>query len=38
MTSERQPDHLTPEVFVDVFEGSPVDASWRQHLENCDQC
>jgi len=38
MTSERQQDHLTPEVFVDVVEGSPVDASWRQHLENCTDC
>ena len=38
MTSERQQDHLTPEVFVDVLEGSPVDAPWRQHLENCSEC
>ena len=38
MTSERQQDHLTPEVFVDVLEGSPVEASWRQHLENCSDC
>ena len=38
MTSERQQDHLTPEVFVDVLEGSPVDASWRQHLESCSDC
>lgn len=38
MTSARKPDHLTPEVFIDVLEGSPVDASRRQHLENCSDC
>lgn len=38
MTSERQEEHLSPEVFVDVLEGSPVKASWRQHLENCTDC
>jgi len=38
MTSQRQQDHLTPEVFVDVLDGSPVDASWRQHLESCSEC
>ena len=38
MSSERQQDHLTPEVLVDVLEGSPVEASWRQHLENCSDC
>ena len=31
-------EHLSPEVFVDVLEGSPVDASWHQHLSTCSQC
>lgn len=38
MTTERERDHLTPEAFVDVSEGSPVDASRRQHLEDCSEC
>ena len=38
MSSERRQDRLTPEVFVDVLEGSPVDAFWLQHLENCSDC
>lgn len=38
MTNERHTSHLPPEVFVDVLEGSPVDASWRQHLETCKAC
>jgi len=38
MTSERRRDHLTPEVFVDMVEGSPVEASRRQHLEHCLEC
>lgn len=35
MTMEQ---HLTPEVFVDFIEGSPVDASWRAHLDECRAC
>ena len=38
MTRERERDHLTPEIFIDVAEGSPVDASRRQHLEHCSEC
>lgn len=38
MTRERERDHLTPELFIDVAEGLPVDASGRQHLENCSEC
>lgn len=38
MTTERERDHLTPELFIDVAEGAPVDASRRQHLENCSEC
>ena len=38
MTSQRPHDHLTPEVFVDVVDGSPVDAFWHQHLESCSEC
>ena len=38
MTNERTRDHLTPEVFIDVLEGSPVDASRRQHLADCSDC
>jgi hypothetical protein len=31
-------DHLTPELFVDVLEKSPVEASRRHHLERCPRC
>jgi len=38
MNRERERDHLPPEIFIDVAEGSPVDASRRQHLEHCAEC
>jgi hypothetical protein len=30
--------HLTPEQFVDLLEGSPVEAEVRQHLSTCFEC
>lgn len=38
MTSKKENGHLSPEVFVDVVEGVPVDASWQQHLSACPAC
>ncbi len=31
-------EHLAPEVFVDLLEAAPVDASHRQHLAACEHC
>lgn len=31
-------EHLSPETFVDVLEGAPVDAAHRQHLSACQEC
>jgi hypothetical protein len=30
--------HLTPEQFVDLLEGSPVEAEVRQHFSSCVEC
>lgn len=38
MSREHDTTHLSPEAFVDVIDGAPVDASWRQHLESCERC
>ena len=38
MTSEHETSHLSPEIFVDLVEGSPVEASRQQHLSTCAQC
>ena len=35
MTSKQ---HLPPEAFIDMIEGSPVDACWRQHVDACAEC
>jgi hypothetical protein len=31
-------EHLSPEIFVDLLEGSPVEARWRRHLDDCPEC
>ena len=31
-------EHLAPEVFVDLLDAAPVDASHRQHLAECQLC
>jgi hypothetical protein len=31
-------EHVSPETFVDLLEGAPVDASHRQHLARCQDC
>ncbi len=31
-------EHLAPDVFVDLLEAAPVDASHRQHLAACAHC
>lgn len=38
MSREHDANHLSPEAFVDVIDGAPVDASWRQHLASCERC
>lgn len=38
MTELMSDKHLTPETFVDVLEGAPVDVSRRQHLSVCVEC
>jgi len=38
VSREHDTTHLSPEAFVDVIDGVPVDASWRQHLESGERC
>lgn len=38
MSDQHGAKHLTPEAFVDMIDGTPVEASWRQHLESCERC
>jgi len=38
MVDEQRSQHLPPEIFVDVVENVPVEASFRRHLESCESC
>jgi hypothetical protein len=38
MKDEPGNDHLTPELLVDLLEGTPVAADRRQHLDGCVLC
>jgi hypothetical protein len=38
MKEEVAGAHLTPEQFVDLLEGSPVEAVVRRHLSTCAEC
>ena len=31
-------DHLTPELLVELMEGTPVAVDRRQHLDDCERC
>jgi hypothetical protein len=38
MSDRSDSGHLTPELFVDVLDGTPIDVSHKQHLEQCGHC
>ncbi len=38
MSEQSANRHLPPDIFVDVLEQAPVDASWRRHLQSCERC
>lgn len=38
MADESTTEHLSPEIFVDLLDGAPLDAAYRQHLRNCSGC
>ena len=38
MNDRGADQHLTPEIYIDLLDGAPVEASHRLHVERCDAC